>query len=78
MTIQSQLIDGLITLGWIEGRPTTHYRAFSHATQRGTMYVGRSGALRFSITNKVTHCQPVGPKYREKVLAAPLTALFMA
>jgi len=75
MTIQSQLIDGLLTQGWTEAKPTAHYRTFTHPTQRGTMFVGRSGALRFAISGKVGDCQVVGTRYREKLLAAPLAAL---
>ena len=75
MTIETQLVDGLIALDWHEGKRTAHYRTFTHPTQAGTMFVGKAGALRYSRLGKVGSCSPVPDKYRQKVLGAPLTAL---
>jgi hypothetical protein len=74
-TIQQKLVDGLLAQGWVEGRQTAHYRTFTHPTQPGTMFVGRSGALRYANSGKVGDCRVVGTRYREKLLAAPLAAL---
>ena len=70
MTIQQNLIDGLLALDWVEGKRTADYRTFTHPTQVGTMFVGASGALRYSTLGKVGTCTPVPDKYRQKVLGA--------
>lgn len=67
LPLQDRFAAGLC---YEESKPTTHYRVFKKPGQT-TFYLGKSGALRYSGTHKVTQAFAAGPWMREQLLNQP-------
>ena len=79
LTLQKRYAIALLSLGFVEQKPTARYRVFRgyHASLNGatpierSYYLGKSGALRWSGTHRVGDCRPCSSKTAERLLNLP-------
>lgn len=77
-TLCERFCAGLVNLGFVEVKKTTHYRVFevtdlartSIKTEAKKVFVGKSGALRGSRTGRVVGTFVYHDVIRDRVLAA--------
>lgn len=65
--LRERFATGLRAMGYEEAPATTHYRVFKKDGEP-TFYLGRSGALRYSRTHRVTDTVVADPWVRERIL----------